>query len=264
MKSVSLWRRFLVLSILVLLASSCGTPSLETGAAVTPTPVLLLPEYGTAAPAATFTGTTGTEEAQPEGAGEGETPTAGVALTGHIHLGDLSIEIPEDWYWTQVNPDHLDSLLFMEHNPTVLAEFDDPNLALPMDFEAGALVVTASSDDIDPLAWQQSAVEGYMDLEDGDLEAMLLAIDQVGLINLAVVDNVRLEGTSLDKLGEQFALKMEGEVFFTEDTPPVLHLAVWLCRIEGHFVAYYAMASEDLWQSSEAVFKAVADTFQID
>jgi hypothetical protein len=243
-----------MLSLLAQLSAACQLTPSENAA--TETPSIILPAFSTAE-----AGAAETQAAQLPGSDPSGGPPVGVRLGRRIHFGDVDLKIPRDWYKVEVSLDHLDSLLFMEQDPNELAGFDDPDLAFPLDFKAGAILIT-NPDDVDSQEWQQKAAAGYATLDDDELVAMLLGLDQVGLINFAAVENARLESATLGNLGGVFALKLEGDIFFTKGTPPVLHVVIWLCRIDDRFLSYYATASEAVWPSSEATYEAVAETIQ--
>ena len=52
------------------------------------------------------------------------------------------LEIPSGWYYAGVEQEGLTGVLFSKQSPQDLAVFDDPVLAVPIDFAGGAFVKT--------------------------------------------------------------------------------------------------------------------------
>lgn len=168
-----------------------------------------------------------------------------------MFLDEFRNAVPQDWYSASVGVGEIESLIFVNMDPKSLEEFDDASLAMPTDFAAGALLLSPLPEDSDPDALLQGMISSLPDLEESDLEALLLGLDQVGLINLASVENATLHQAKSDFLGNKTAILLDGELDFEERLPPILRTQVWLTWTEGYFVTYYAMATEQVWPTVE-------------
>lgn len=241
-----------LLVVLMLLMSACAT----TTEAITVTSEALSPTE-TPLPPTAATSPTG-EETPP-------TPMETVVepAPSQVMLGANSIVIPDGWYWTNVRLEGLDSILFLQQDPAALQAFDDPALALPADYAAGALVVSplpAETNADDLLA---GMAESLPELSDDDLEAMLIGADRVGLINMIAVDYARLDQVRADVLAGRAAIVMDGTVHFTDAQPPILRTQVWLSWTESAFVTYYVMATEHVWSAVESNFNVTRNSLSI-
>lgn len=178
-------------------------------------------------------------------------------------VGGIAISVPYGWYSTVVELEHLEALIFVQQDPADLAEFDDPDLALPLDFAAGALIITPLPDGSDPETLSESMLTAVPELTGDDLDAMLLPLDQAGLIDFTAVAGAQLLRADVDTLAGMQALMMDGMVTFVDDLPPRLRVQVWLTWTEDSFVAYYALAAEQAWPDAEAPLAAAHDTVSI-
>jgi hypothetical protein len=164
------------------------------------------------------------------------------------------ITIPNGWFSTPIQVGEMSGVVFVQQDPTLLAAFDDPALAVPADFAGGALIST----DL-PAGTEAGNLEAGMEanlasLGDQDFEAMLLAADRAGLINIAAVDHTVLQEARLDTMAGRPAMVMVGTIHFLDDQPPVLQGEVWLSWTEDAFVTYYALAAETAWSQVEEDF----------
>jgi hypothetical protein len=173
------------------------------------------------------------------------------------------MSVPYGWYSTVVELERLEALIFIKQNPADLAEFDDPDLALPLDFVAGALVITPLPDGSDAETLSESMLDAISELTGDDLDAMLLPLDQAGLIDYTAVAGAELLQAAADTLAGMPAIMMDGMVIFVDDLPPQLRVQVWLTWTEDSFVAYYALAAEQAWQDAEAPLHAALETVSI-
>jgi hypothetical protein len=178
-------------------------------------------------------------------------------------VGGIAMSVPFGWYSTVVELDRLEALIFVEQDPAELAEFDDPDLALPLEFAAGALIITPLPDGSDAETLSESMLDAIPALTGDDLDAMLLPLDQAGLIDYTAVSGAELLRAVADTLAGMQALMMDGMVAFVDDLPPLLHVQVWLTWTEESFVAYYALAAEQAWPDAEAPLIAALDTVSI-
>jgi hypothetical protein len=178
-------------------------------------------------------------------------------------LENIYIEIPEDWYWTQVDTDGLEGLLFVVLEPDELEEFDDPELALPADFAGGALVITPLPGGSDPEAMQAGMTASLPELSGQDLEGMLIGADRVGLINLIAIDYAILDRAWSDEISSRPAIVMEGAVHFLDNQPPVIQTQIWLTWTHDAFIAYYAMSTSSTWPDVVSSFDAARGSLNI-
>lgn len=178
-------------------------------------------------------------------------------------VGGIAMSVPFGWYSTVVELDHLEALIFVMQDPADLAEFDDPDLALPLDFVAGALIITPLPDGSDAETLSQSMLDSIPELTGDDLDAMLLPLDQAGLIDYTAVAGAELLQAADDTLAGTPALMMDGTVTFVDELPPQLRVQVWLTWTEQSFVAFYALAAEQVWADAEAPLIAARETVSI-
>ncbi len=177
--------------------------------------------------------------------------------------GSISIRVPPDWHATEVRLELLEAIVFINQEPNELRAFEDPLLAMPADFAGGALVVAPLPPGSDPDAMFSWMAEGIGELGDQDLEGMLVAADQVGLINLAGVESTELQRAGPDSLGDRPAVVLEGTLHFLENRPPALRTQVWLAWTERDFVSYYQMAAEESWPAVRPLFDQARSTLTI-
>jgi hypothetical protein len=173
------------------------------------------------------------------------------------------LEIPSGWYYAGVEQEGLTGVLFSKQSPQDLAVFDDPALAVPMDFAGGAFVKTALPAGADPQAMLAGMETSLEELGDQDLGAMLIPADQVGLLNLRAVDFSRLERVWVGELGGKPAIMMEGTVHFLDGKPPVLRTQVRLAWTQEAFYSLYLLASEGVWQETSAAFEAAGKSITL-
>ncbi|HEY69160.1 MAG TPA: hypothetical protein G4O08_01105 [Anaerolineae bacterium] len=167
-------------------------------------------------------------------------------------LNGMSMVIPEGWYAAEVSLERLEALIFVQQDPSMLAEFDDPDLAVPLDYAAGALIITPLPEGSDAETLRESMLGAIADLTADDLDAMLLPLDQAGLIDYIAVEGAQLLQADIDLLAGNQALMMEGMVTFIDELPPELHIQIWLTWWEDSFIAYYTLATEQAWEDAEA------------
>lgn len=191
------------------------------------------------------------------------TATATDTLPTPSGVGGIAMSVPYGWYSTVVELDRLEALIFVEQDPDDLAEFDDPDLALPLDFAAGALIITPLPDGSDAETLSESMLDAIPELTGDDLDAMLLPLDQAGLIDYTAVAGAELMQAAADTLAGMPALMMDGIATFVDDLPPQLRVQVWLTWTEESFVAFYALAAEQAWPDAEAPLIAALDTVSI-
>jgi hypothetical protein len=202
----------------------------------------------------TITSCLSVSAADTPGAGDAQTPASTATEPGLpvTTIDGVTMLVPEDWYSAQVELERLQALIFMRLDPDDLAEFDDPDLALPLDYAAGALIITPLPEDSDAQTLSEAMLSAIPDLTGDDLDAMLLALDQAGLIDYTAVASVQLLRAGADTLAGLPALMMDGMVTFVDELPPELRAQVWLTWTEASFVAYYALAAEQAWPDAEA------------
>ncbi len=191
------------------------------------------------------------------------TATATDTLPTPSGVGGIAMTVPYGWYSSVVELERLEALIFVEQDPADLAEFDDPDLALPLDFAAGALIITPLPDGSDAETLSESMLDAIPELTGDDLDAMLLPLDQAGLIDYTAVEGAELLQAAADTLAGMPALMMDGLVSFVDDLPPQLRVQVWLTWTEESFIAYYALAAEQAWPDAEAPLIAALDTVSI-
>jgi hypothetical protein len=188
------------------------------------------------------------------GVGDAQAPTS--TATEPIPLvatiDDVSMVIPEGWHVAQVSLERLEALIFVQQDPDMLAEFDDPDLAVPLDYAAGALIITPLPEGSDAETLSESMLSAVVDLTGDDLDATLLALDQAGLIDYTAVEGAQLLQADIDTLAGIPALMMDGTVTFADELPPDLRIRVWLTWTDDSFIVYYALASEMAWPDAEA------------
>ena len=171
--------------------------------------------------------------------------------------------IPPGWYYAGVEQEELTGVLFSKQSPQELAAFDDPALAVPMDFAGGAFVRTALPAGADPQAMLAGLEASLAELGDQDLGAMLIAADQAGLLNLRAVDFSRLERAWVGEMGGKPAIMMEGTVHFLDGKPPVLRMQVRLVWTQDAFYTLYLLASETVWQETSSAFETVGQSISL-
>jgi hypothetical protein len=180
-----------------------------------------------------------------------------------ITLDDVTMLIPEDWYSAHVELERLEALIFMQLDPVELTEYDDPDLAVPLDYAAGALIITPLPEGSDAQTLSEVMMSAIPDLTGDDLDAMLLALDLAGLIDYTAVASAQLLRAGADTLAGIPALMMDGMVTFVDELPPELRVQVWLTWTEDSFVAYYALAAEQAWPDAEAPLIATLESISI-
>ncbi len=195
--------------------------------------------------------------------GEVSAPTATEPGQQPITIDSVSLFIPQYWYSAHVELERLQALIFVQQDPEMLAQFDDPDLALPLDYAAGALILTPLPEGSDPESMSDALLSDIPDLTADDLDAMLLPLDQAGLIDYTVVEGVELLRAWADTLAGLPALAMEGTASFMDSLPPGLHVQVWLTWTEESFVAYYALAAAPAWPDAEAPLAAALESISI-
>jgi hypothetical protein len=171
--------------------------------------------------------------------------------------------VPAGWYYARVEQESLTGVLFSKQSPEQLAAFDDPALAVPMDFAGGAFVKTDLPDGADPQAMLAGMESSLAELSDTDFGAMLIPADQTGLLNLQAVDITRLDRAWVGELGGKPAIMMEGTAHFLDGKPPVLRLQVWLAWTPDAFYTLYLLASETVWQETSSAFEAVGQSITL-
>ena len=171
--------------------------------------------------------------------------------------------IPPGWYYAGVEQEDMTGVLFSRQSPQELAEFDDPDQAVPMDFAGGAFVRSSLPEGADPQAMLAGMETSLAELGDQDLCAMLIAADQAGLLNLRAVDFTLLERAEVGEMGGKPAIIMEGTVHFLDGKPPVLRMQVWLAWTQDAFYTLYLLASETVWQENSAAFEAVGQSITL-
>jgi hypothetical protein len=198
-------------------------------------------------------------------AGETQTPAPTETEPGLpvITLDDVTMLIPEDWYSAHVELERLEALIFMQLDPVELTEYDDPDLAVPLDYAAGALIITPLPEGSDAEALSEAMLGAIPDLTGDDLDAMLLALDLAGLIDYTAVASAQLLRAGADTLAGLPALMMDGMVTFVDELPPELRVQVWLTWTEDSFVVYYALAAEQAWADAEAPLIAALESISI-
>jgi hypothetical protein len=198
----------------------------------------------------------GSEAADPTATDSIPSATATVTIPTPSGVGEIAMSVPYGWYSVVVELERLEALIFVEQDPSDLAEFDDPDLALPLDFAAGALIITPLPDGSDAETLSESMLDAIPELTGDDLDAMLLPLDQAGLIDYTAVAGAELLQATADTLAGMPALMMDGLVTFVDDLPPELRVQVWLTWTEESFVAYYALAAEMAWPDAQAPLAA--------
>jgi hypothetical protein len=199
--------------------------------------------------------------------GAGDTPapsaTAPEPTPFVATIDGISMVIPGDWYAAQVSLERLEALIFVQQDPDVLAEFNDPNLAVPLDYAAGALIITPLPEGSDAETLSESMLSAVADLTGDDLDATLLALDQAGLIDYTAVAGAQLLQAEIDALAGIPALMMDGRVTFVDELPPELRIQVWLTWTDDSFIVYYALAAEQAWPNAEAPLVAAHASISI-
>jgi hypothetical protein len=191
------------------------------------------------------------------------TPTEGIPERPAIMVDGISLHIPEDWYFAQIDHERMTGLVFVQQDPEELGEFIDPDLALPLDYAAGAVVITPLPEGSDPEALRQAMIDSVPDLAGDDFDAMVLALDQVGMLDYTAVDAATLSDAWVDVLASLPAVVMDGVVIFEDALPPELRIQVWLTWTGERFVAYYAVATAQAWPGVEAALATARDSMEI-
>lgn len=191
-------------------------------------------------------------------------PTEGAPERPAMALDGLRLHVPEDWYYAQIDHERMTALVFVQQDPEELGEFNDPDLALPLDYAAGAVVITPLPEGSDPEALRQAMIDSVADLTGDDFDAMVLALDQVGLIDYTAVDGAVLSDAWVDVLASLPAVVMDGTVRFEDELPPELRIQVWLTWTDERFVAYYAVATTEVWPGVEASLATTRESIEID
>ncbi len=164
------------------------------------------------------------------------------------------LEIPVGWFARLEQPETLHGILFVSQPPSELAAFEHPELAVPADFAGGAVIRAPLPIDANPGALHAGAKASLDSLGDEDLAALLVAVDEVGLLNLTAVAETKLERARLDRWGGREAIVLEGRISFIDERPPMVHCEVWLTWTDREFVSFYALAAEDVWLDTRAAF----------
>jgi hypothetical protein len=204
-----------------------------------------------------------TEPLVPTATATSPAPTATVTIPTPSGVDGIAMEVPDGWYSALVELENLEALIFIQQDPSDLAEFDDPDLALPLDFAAGALILTPLPEGSDAETLSESMLSAVPDLTGDDLDAMLLPLDQSGLIDFTAVEGATVLEARVDSLAGMQAMMMDGLVAFVDDLPPALRVQVWLTWTEYTFVAYYAMAAEQAWPDAQAPLNAALESVTI-
>ncbi len=178
-------------------------------------------------------------------------------------IDSVSLFIPEYWYSAHVELERLQALIFVQQDPEILAAFDDPDLALPLDYAAGALIITPLPEGSDPETMSDAFLSDIPNLTADDLDAMLLPLDQAGLIDYTVVEGVELLDAWADTFAGLPAVVMDGTASFMDDMPPELRIQVWLTWTDASFVAFYALAAAPAWADAEAPLIAALESISI-
>lgn len=206
----------------------------------------------------------------PQATVEGHALSLPAVMFGFPSTGDAALleaggilDIPAGWYYAGVEQEELTGVLFSKQSPQELAAFDDPALAVPMDFAGGAFVRTALPAGADPQAMLAGLEASLAELGDQDLGAMLIAADQAGLLNLRAVDFSRLERAWVGEMGGKPAIMMEGTVHFLDGKPPVLRMQVRLVWTQDAFYTLYLLASETVWQETSSAFETVGQSISL-
>jgi hypothetical protein len=157
------------------------------------------------------------------------------------------MEIPPGWHTIPVAQPALTGTIFVQQDPALLATFDDPALAVPADFAAGALLFTPLPSTADPDALREDMEANLTGLADEDFVAMLVGADKAGLISLSAVNRGNLQRAYVSDLGEKPAIALEGTIHFMQDQPPILQGRIWLAWTNEAFVVFYELASDSVW-----------------
>jgi hypothetical protein len=203
------------------------------------------------------------ETPAPTATEEGPQPTETEPSRQATTIDSVSLFVPEYWYSAQIELERLQALIFVQQDPEVMAEFNDPDLALPLDYAAGALIITPLPEGSDPETMSDAFLSDIPNLTADDLDAMLLPLDQAGLIDYTVVEGVELLRAWADTLAGLPAVVMDGTASFTDDMPPELRIQVWLTWTDASFVAFYALAAAPAWADAEAPLIAALESISI-
>ncbi len=201
-------------------------------------------------------------------------PTAGETLSAPTETrvqptiipterGDQKIVIPGGWYSTVVKLEVLEGIVYINQDPTTLQNLNDSETGLPAGFAGGALIISSLPPESDGAALLAGMLEGISNYGDQDLEALLYAVDMVGLIDLAAFEYVRLDQARIDELAGRPAVLMEGTLHSYDGQPPVLWTQVWLTWTEQDFIAYYQLASVDAWSTVVTTFNETRKSLNI-
>lgn len=128
---------------------------------------------------------------------------------------------------------------------------------IPAGFAAAALVTTPLPEGSAPQALLAGAEQNLAQYTSEDLEGLLAAADQIGLIDLSRSPAITLSEVRMDTLAGLPALYMDGSLGYESSS---VHIQVWLCWTANLFVAYDEVAESQSWQEDAASFEAIRNS----
>ncbi|MBI9047370.1 MAG: hypothetical protein JEZ06_22980 [Anaerolineaceae bacterium] len=153
-------------------------------------------------------------------------------------IDDVNIIIPQDWFKTRVTLENLDAKVFVNKTPEN-AQLNDDNIF--NDFASGAVILSPIPADTTNQDLSRGLYENVSSYGDEEFSAMILVLDQIGLIDMSGIETVRLNEAAVAELGGNEALYMRGEITFLGKDLQDAYVRLWLTWQDEQYISYYQL-----------------------
>jgi hypothetical protein len=223
----------------------------EVSETTPPTPVLSV--TSTSAPTQTVVSESTVPASQP-------TPEISATLTEVliVEQNRVHVQYPPGWYHSETEIADMQVYVYANQN---LDEMYQETETLPEDFTAAAITISHLPEGTDPEALQQGLSANREQYNAQDLESMLILADQIGLIDLQSIEEVRFLTAEIGKIEHRDALRLEGLI--TPESSPAMHIQTWITWTENYFISIFEISPDAYWQSAQGYFNDVRESLQL-
>jgi len=169
--------------------------------------------------------------------------TTATAVSAPIAIGDISVYIPDTWTSTDVEVNSIKGIIFANRLPSDFTAQEKTAEAFPAGFASGGVVLSSMPGTADSKSLFAGMMENLSKYTKDDFQSMLMAADQIGLIDLGSIESVSLNSARADELSGNQALVMDGTIQYPDGKGSV-QAQVWLSWEGSNFITFYRFTSK--------------------
>lgn len=172
-----------------------------------------------------------------------------------LRLENYKLDIPKDWYYAMVTDNQMNGWAFTMQNPAETSVNGLSNWAGGL-WAVSPIPAEASSENFSTNL--NAMVEDYAQ---SDFEAILLPVQQAGLLDLTEAEIVFNDAEVSTWAGKD-CLKMSGVIKFGSDEPE-LSVDVFLTWVDQKFITYYDLSAVTISETLKPIFLASRESLII-